>query len=357
MDRAIDFFLGASAPGGFFHCFAQAYPPFESGDVLLLKGGPGCGKSTMLRALAGALAERGCLVERIRCAQAPEALDGVVCAQRAFAAFDATAPHALEPRYPGAYEQVVSLHGAYRAGALREKRDALRALTLLEEKERQRAVRYLTAAGCLVHDTARTALCGTDTAKARRFAHTLARRYLPATAQKGAEHVRMLSAVGPDGAVFLSDTVRALADTVVVLDDAWGAAGPALLGELRALALERGHTFYACRCPLHPRDKLEHLLFPALRLAFVTASPFHPVSFPGQRTLHAQRFTNRDALALRRNRLRFNRRSAEELLAQAAGALRAARDAHREIEAVYSAALDTQALDALTGALVRRWCC
>ena len=69
MDRAIDFFLGASAPGGFFHCFAQAYPPFESGDVLLLKGGPGCGKSTMLRALADALAERGCLVERIRCAQ------------------------------------------------------------------------------------------------------------------------------------------------------------------------------------------------------------------------------------------------------------------------------------------------
>ena len=47
----------------------------------------------------------------------------------------------------------------------------------------------------------------------------------------------------------------------------------------------------------------------------------------------------------------------KELLAQAAGALRAARDAHHEIEAVYSAALDTQALDALTGALVRRWCC
>lgn len=355
MCKRIDFFLGAGAPTGFHSYFRQAYPSFEQGTVLLLKGSAGSGKSTILRALGQALCRRGLAVEYIHCASAPDSLDGIVCPALCLSAFDATAPHALEPEYPGAYEQVVPLYDAMDRTVLSAHRAELKALGDQYTLQTQRALRYLTAAGCLLQDSMRTARCCTDVVKAQNFAKTLAKRYLPQQQGPARENIRLLSAVTPDGPVFFSGTVRELADTIVVLDDAWGASGQALFSALRQQALERGLNFTTCYCPLDPGEKIEHLLFPSLRLAFVTSNPYHPLSFPGQRTLHAQRFTNQEALALRRNRLRFNQKAAQELLEQASAVMAGARGLHGRVEQIYAAAMDTARLDEIAEELIRQW--
>ena len=42
----IQYFLGAYTPAGFHSLYHELIPPKEAEAVYILKGGPGCGKST-----------------------------------------------------------------------------------------------------------------------------------------------------------------------------------------------------------------------------------------------------------------------------------------------------------------------
>ena len=63
----VRYFLGANSPGGFYSLYDQLIDPAEADAVFILKGGPGCGKSTLMKRVAAAAEERGLQVEYIRC--------------------------------------------------------------------------------------------------------------------------------------------------------------------------------------------------------------------------------------------------------------------------------------------------
>lgn len=343
-----EYFLATPAPSGFCTLFEQAFFAPEEGTVMLLKGSAGSGKSTLLKKTAQMLEDMGLEVERIRCASSPDSLDGIICPKAKLAAFDATAPHVMEPVLPGAFERMVTLYDTVCDEALSEYRELLWKHQQEAEKYRTRAIRYLTAAGCLLDDTARTARCCTDEPKILRCADSLAKRYFTEKARKtGEKSVRLLEAVTPHGVVCLEQTVYALADTVVAVEDEWGAAAPILMQALCSLAQERGLDVIACHDCFSPQQ-LSHLIVPSLRLAFVTVGGVCPAPRRVSRTIHAKRFTNMDGIRARRNRLRFNRKSCRELLAQACEMLCESAVHHDEQERVYTRAMDTQALDAKT---------
>ena len=107
--RSPDFFLGATTPAGFKGYFEPLRR--EPGmQMLLIKSGPGCGKSTLMKHLAQAAEQQGQRIEKIHCASDPDSLDGVIFLDQKRAIIDATAPHVVEPDAPGADELVVSLY-------------------------------------------------------------------------------------------------------------------------------------------------------------------------------------------------------------------------------------------------------
>ena len=58
-EAQVQFFLGANAPTGFYSLYDQLIDPAEAEDIYILKGGPGCGKSSLMKRVGGALEERG----------------------------------------------------------------------------------------------------------------------------------------------------------------------------------------------------------------------------------------------------------------------------------------------------------
>ena len=112
-DKTPCFFLGANAPKGYYSRFDQLFHEKEGGYCFLLKGGPGTGKSTMLKAIAAGLKEKGVDMEEIYCSADINSLDAIATEDGMFSMMDATLPHATEPRYPCAYETVVDLYSCW----------------------------------------------------------------------------------------------------------------------------------------------------------------------------------------------------------------------------------------------------
>ena len=93
----IQYFLGANAPTGFYSLYDHLLPPEEARAIYILKGGPGCGKSTLMRKIGAWAEESGLETEYIICSGDPDSLDAVVLPQSGVAIVDGTAPHVVVP--------------------------------------------------------------------------------------------------------------------------------------------------------------------------------------------------------------------------------------------------------------------
>ena len=150
----VDFFLGATTPAGFKGYFEPLRR--ESGmQMVLIKSGPGCGKSTLMKQLARRAIQQGEPVECIHCASDPDSFDGVIFVRQRRAIVDATAPHTIEPDAPGADEVVLSLYHTIQADALRPHAEEVKALFARNAALRARAARYVASAGSLLLDSRR----------------------------------------------------------------------------------------------------------------------------------------------------------------------------------------------------------
>ncbi|MCL2488959.1 MAG: hypothetical protein FWE80_09780 [Oscillospiraceae bacterium] len=89
----VTFFLGANTPAGFVEFTGDLYDPHDGWRVYILKGGPGTGKSSLLRALWTRMAELGAEVELIRCSSDPQSLDAVRLPGIKVLVIDGTHPH------------------------------------------------------------------------------------------------------------------------------------------------------------------------------------------------------------------------------------------------------------------------
>lgn len=97
MMRATHFFLGANSGDGAQSLREQIVEDRGLYDLMILKSGPGGGKSTFLRQVGEAMEAADTAVEYLHCAGDPDSLDGVVLPELRCALLDGTAPHGMAP--------------------------------------------------------------------------------------------------------------------------------------------------------------------------------------------------------------------------------------------------------------------
>ena len=61
-EAKVCFYLGANSPTGFYSLYDQLLEPEQAETIYILKGGPGCGKSSLMRRVAQAMEEKGASV-------------------------------------------------------------------------------------------------------------------------------------------------------------------------------------------------------------------------------------------------------------------------------------------------------
>lgn len=336
----IQYFLGANAPTGFYSLYSELMPPERAQCIYLIKGGPGCGKSTLMRLVGTEMEAAGLHTEYILCSGDPDSLDALILPQLGVALADATAPHVLEPKYPGAVERYLNLGECYDTAGLRPLRQAI--IDHMKDYPNcyKRAYRCLKASAELSEDIRSILLTPDLQQRLARRANTILHRELRVRKPLSTGHIkqRFLSAITHQGPLCLFETVQAQCPVVYELHNLYGLAHELLLPLLTG-AVESGHDVIACPDPMAP-DRLAHLLLPEVGLAFVSSSPVMP--YPGTPIRRIRLDTGNDTAPLRENRsrLRFARKVSAALIEEAVSSLSQAKAMHDELEALYNPYVD-----------------
>lgn len=261
----------------------------------------------------------------------------------------------IEPSCPGVVDHYIDLGRFYDAQGLQAHRGSILACMAENKAAYRRCYRCLSAAGTLQSDMRELVITDDVTAKlAKRAKGIISRELRRGGGQEGRVTHRFLTAITCQGRMALWETVNTGCKRVYELWDNYGLAHELLLPILNAAAA-RGYDVIACPSPLSP-DRLEHLLIPALDLAFVTSTKELPYS--GSRPYRRLRL---DAIAsagaaypTNRARARFSLKVSSILLDEAIQALAQAKACHDELEKLYNPYVDFPSVYAEADALAQQ---
>lgn len=348
MDTGLEtrYFLGANTGAGYCSFFSH-FLRQPGRCVHILKGGPGCGKSTFLKKLGAHAQSCGRDVVYLHCSGDPASLDGVYFPETNTAWLDGTAPHVCDPAVFGVTGDYLDLGAFCRTESLDT--DRIRQLSADRLLFCRRAQDYLTAAAALDARKQPGLLFPEDRAAARRRAAGTALREFGAVkkdAMPGHMEKRFLSAVTCEGRYAFPQTLEALAGRVYLLDNGCGLAED-YLRVIREHALRCGLRLIVCPDPLLP-ERTEAVLIPALHLAFLAAQEGIPLANVSVRHIRLDAIPDAGRLRALRTQMRTDARLQRQAVDAAIRQLQAAKLLHDELEAVYHPCMDFDALSAFT---------
>lgn len=349
-DDKIRFFLGANSPVGFYSLYDHLIDPAQANAIYILKGGPGCGKSTLMRRIGARAEEMGEQVEYIHCSGDPDSLDGILLHGSKTAVVDGTAPHVVEPRCPGAVEHYVNLGACYNASALAPLRQDILNLMSMHKDCYRRAYRCLEAAAGIMEDVHTILNTQELKEKAAKRAHGILSRELHGSASgTGQVTQRFLGAITHRGPLVYCTTAEVLCKRAYLLEDSNGLSH-VMLSHLLTGFTHAGYDVIACPSPMAP-DRPEHLLIPALSLSFLSIAP--GIVYPKRpyRRLHIDSMIDPELIRRNRQRIRFSRKVSSALLDEAVESLSQAKALHDEMEQLYNPHVDFQRVNQIADEL------
>lgn len=340
------FFLSANAPSGFYSRFDSMYDPNSDWHCIILKGGPGSGKSTLLRKAATRALAVDQKVELIYCSSDPKSLDAVILPEQHKCIADGTAPHILEPRYPGACETLFNPGDYWDSNFLYAHRDEIRTLNKKIAAHHRRAAEIRNCTVQLMDEARNIESEFVDHDRISRYADRLCSRIFRKV-PKGIcnESSRFLSGVTPVGLMLLEHTLPCYASHIAFLQDETGAVAPKILCRIRDAARKHQCRVICCYSPFHP-EELEAVILPDQSEAYAITNRWLHYSFAPERTIHTLRFINTTVRSAHRSTVRFRLKSAGLLLEEVYTHLQAALHLHDELEMIYKSAMNYEQLDA-----------
>lgn len=263
-----EYFLGGNTAKGFFSYYEFLMRPEDAEKIYCIKGGPGTGKSSLMKAVAAAARERGLDTDLIHCSSDPDSLDGLLLPQLRTAFVDGTSPHVVDPQAPGAVDTIVDLGNCRRDAEIVALKDKILHYNQQTSALFASAYRHLAAAAELYRDIAAAALPFVSAeATLRHLRETYLRPLASAGGQKGKLRKLFLTAVTPNGVICHAPSFTAA--RICVLEGAGFVSGE-ILRALCADYTEKGYDAEAFYSPLCPDTQIDHLYIPSASHLFVT---------------------------------------------------------------------------------------
>lgn len=349
MERMVSFmqnayFLGGASPEGFVSDFpAQQKERYG----FLLKGGPGTGKSTLMKTVAAVFADEA--VSVYHCASDPRSLDAVVLEDRGVYLADATAPHEMSVALPYVTGELVDMAAGLHPDVLAQKRESIVSMANENAALHAECRTVLSAMASMQSISMRIGEDALLRPKLDAFAQRLVKRLLPKgmrNQRKDAGKVtyRQCSALTPLGNVLLLPENYG----IVLLCDDYGCGAQTLIANFAERLSVAGMDCVLSRCLTMRGKPGVHLLLPECRLALLSASLLEELPAEPLMQINLHRFYDAEVLRKQRSVHRFAMKNADLLQKRASALLADALAVHDALEKPFIEAQNREKLEAIT---------
>ncbi|MFW5647996.1 MAG: ATPase [Candidatus Alkaliphilus sp. MAG34] len=333
---------GSNTPVGFYSYFEYIINQKEARKIYYFKGGPGVGKSYMMKKIGYEMVDRGLDIEFHHCAADPESVDAVVIPSIGMAIIDGTTPHVTDPRYPGVTGITVNLDEFLNEEGLRKVKNSVIESTEDNKNIYIRVYKYLAAAKLIHDDIEWINNYSMDYSKVNEETDGLINRYLGAIKNKnkfGRERHLFGSSYTLKGRVDHAETFIGIIGEIIYIKGDDGTGKSTLLKRLSLMALNKGYDVEIYHEPLVP-EKIESIVIPELDLAFTTNDKFFD-----KETVDLDTYIDETKIKKYKGDLKHSKKVFNELLNDAFTYLGKTNDAHNEMEKHYSPNIFYEGLD------------
>ncbi len=338
----MEFFAGANTKQGFFSLFDEVFK--DSQRLYILKGSSGCGKSTFMKRIAKKAEEKRLDYHLIFCSADPNSLDGIIIPPLKVAVADGTAPHIMDVKYPCVRESIINLGQFWDESKLLPRRAEIMGLTDLKGCHYKNAYRALSAAGTV------------ESLEDEIFNPCLDRKRLDNFAFRFAE--KLFVSHGERRNIFASaftcqgEKSICVSKEVKTLYTVSGRGGKAFLRALQEIAAEKDLGAIVGLNWLDP-SLAELIYIPETQTAVSSISDYRCEGCVKTHTVSIDRFINKNALSLVKNRLKGLGKLKKQLLDEAEEELLSAKETHDEIESIYIPAMNFDAMNEFTESFIK----
>ena len=348
------FFLGGNTSIGFYSHFRYILELKTAKRIICLKGGPGTGKSTLMKTIGNHFSEKGYEVEFHHCSSDNNSIDGVVIKELKVAILDATAPHTMDPVYPGAIDEVINLGDCWREeGFSKVKNDIIDTCTSISSKFK-RSYRFLGAARNIHEDWTNYNLNYKNKDKINLIKENLKNEIFNniSIQGSGSERHLFLTAFTPNGIVSFKEDHRKSYEKSYVLKGAPGTGKTEVLKFLGEEALKRGLYVEYYHDPFIP-ERIENIAIPTLSLAIFSSNEINSMSTESSTEI------NMDALLSPyskedKEEIDFDKNQFYFLIGKALSSIREAKTLHDKLETYYVPNIDFHKVQIITDNLIKK---
>ena len=339
-ENAPKFFLAANSAEGFINEFPSNFS--NDWTAYIIKGGPGTGKSSLMRRFANKAAEKELPYILCPCSSDPDSLDAVILPNQKKIILDGTSPHVVEPKMPGVCEQLINNGNFWNAKMLKDNKENIEKIMAKNKLEHKKAANCIRAAGKIKRASINCYLSALNLNCCFNFAAQLAKKHIKGEGKKPQERVRFLGGITPKGYLCFKESLEHI-NNVVVLKDRYEVAATLSLSVIRDYALRQNYEIITVKNAVLPSEIYDAIIIPELNLAFIVQSDDEIKSNNRKHNLY--RFYNKEFIKRQNRKLRFNKKAYNELLATAASILKEAKLTHDSLEEYYKSAMDYDALN------------
>ncbi len=141
-----EYYAAANGFSGFRSYFDEVFYHNAISGIFILKGGPGTGKSTLMRKILEFFSKNEYKCDAIFCSSDTASLDGVIIDGRV-AVIDGTAPHEMDTKLPGALDEIINLGNGWNTEKLKSSRASIEESNKNKKQNYFSAYKYLAFSG------------------------------------------------------------------------------------------------------------------------------------------------------------------------------------------------------------------
>ncbi|WP_066494938.1 PRK06851 family protein [Abyssisolibacter fermentans] len=352
MAKVRDMFPGGNTAEGFYSYYDYIIEK-DANRKIVIKGGPGVGKSSLMKKIGAEMLDRGYDIELHHCSSDNESLDGLVIPKLRVAFLDGTAPHVVDPVNPGAVDEIINLGNYWNFENMeKDKNDIIRCN---KEVGRlfKRAYKYLAAAKYsyeTIEDKNKEAL---EFGLSNVVCDTLIKEIFcgqdPSVIQGEQRHM-FGSAYTPNGWIEYTESFLQDAERVYFLKGDIGTGKTTIMRKVYKRAIELGYFVEVYHTPLKPH-KIESIYIPKLKVSLTSSNSYRTNNF---KVIDLESFLVEDIVSKYQKEIEADRKIFEFLISTAISNISTAKKMHDIMEKYYIPNMDFEQVDKLRERLIQR---